>query len=89
MFKRLRARWRRWRYARITRRFAKLQQHIVDDLRTQIRELQEQLDNERITVRSLKKVIEQQDWVIERDRQRVKQEIVDFGGKMEPRDERL
>ena len=92
MLKKLRARWRKWRYARLSRKVMKLQSHICDELRVKVADLQEQLDAERITVRLLKQTIEQQEWVIARDRQRVKKEIAAFGGtNQEPAhdDERL
>ena len=72
----------RSRYERLRRKALRIQSRIVDDLERELRKTQTELQEAQIAIRMLRKTVEQQEWVINRDRERVMQEIRDLGGNL-------
>jgi len=68
------------RYERLKSRVTNLRDRVVRDLERELEETRVALKEALIDNRMLKRVIEQQEYVINRDRHRVMQEIRDLGG---------
>lgn len=71
---------RRKRYERLKRKVIGFREQVVKDLQQELAETRLRLNEALIDNRLLKRVIEQQEFVINRDRHRVMQEIRDLGG---------
>lgn len=71
------------KYERLKARVNGLRDKVVRDLQEELEQVRLELKEALIDNRMLKRVIEQQEYVINRDRHRVMQEIRDLGGAVD------
>ena len=73
---------RQRRYERLRRKLKAARDRVLRDLEAENRELRVALQEAQIDIRMLKRTVEQQEYVINRDRHRVLREIKELGGRL-------